>query len=373
MDAVRQAPSQGLVTVAWETTRSCPLRCLHCRADAVTRRHPDELTLAEGIRLIHEVAEAGAKVLVITGGDPLARPDVFDLIAEAASCGLHVGFSPSATPRLNMRALDKAVQAGASTIHLSLDGASSGVHDAFRGVPGSFDRTLAGFGAVAGLGARLQVGTTVCRQTVGELPAIASLLTGIADVWTLFFLVATGRARADDEITPSEQERVLHWLADGHHPYQLRTVEAPEFRRILSEHGEQRVAGSGVGDGRGFCFVSHVGDVCPSGFLQIPVGNVRDKPLGYHYENAPLMRALRDQASFGGRCGVCPWWPTCGGSRARAWASSGDPLAEDPGCGYEPPAWAMAAPPATTGREIDLDMTPGVANGGTALASPVRT
>lgn len=322
------------VTVAWEITRSCPLSCRHCRAEAQSRRDPYELTTTEGHNLIGQAVAAGARVFVVTGGDPLARHDVFDFLATAAESGMHVGFSPSVTPRLTPSAMARAIEVGAGTIHLSLDGAGPATHDAFRGVNGSFERTLRAIDTAAGLGARLQVGTTVSRRTIGDLPRVAELLVGRVDVWSLFFLVPTGRATAADIVSPEEHERVLVWLATAELPYATRAVAAPTYRRVLAQMG--RPVTSGVNDGNGFCFVSHRGEVCPSGFLQLPVGNVRQRPLTHWYREAPLFRALRDPSRLGGKCGRCSFRELCGGSRARAWALTGDPLGPDPTCVYEP-------------------------------------
>lgn len=322
------------MTVAWEITRACPLRCQHCRAEAQPRRDPAELTTEEGYRLIDDAAGMGTRVLVITGGDPLARPDVFDLITAVRDSGMHPGFSPSVTPRLTAKALSRAVAAGAGTVHLSLDGATPATHDAFRGVRGSFERTLTAIDMATQAGARLQVGTTVARSTVADLPAIASLLDGRVDLWTLFFLVPTGRAQASDVLDPAAHEATLRWLADTEHPFAVRTIAAPTYRRVLAERGGTH--GPAVNDGNGFAFVSHVGDVCPSGFLQLPVGNVRDAPLHHWYRDAPLFRRLRDPDALGGKCGRCEHKTRCGGSRARAWALTGDPLASDPSCAYQP-------------------------------------
>jgi MoaA/NifB/PqqE/SkfB family radical SAM enzyme len=332
--------SRAPLTVAWEITRACPLRCLHCRADAQTRRDGRELTTAEGRDLIGQVADMGAGVLVVTGGDPLARPDVFELIAAGARAGLHVGFSPSVTPRLTSAALARAVDAGAATIHLSLDGATAATHDGFRGVPGSFARTLRMIDEAAALPVRLQVGTTVAVRTVGDLPRIPPLLAGKVESWTLFFCVPTGRAGAGDVLDAAAHERVLTWLACTPLPVPVRMVAAPTFRRVLAQLRRPvtgpPVTGPPVNDGRGFCFVS--GEVCPSGFLQIPVGNVRERPLAEWYRDHPLFRALRDPGRLAGRCGRCPYGVLCGGSRARAWAMSGDPLGEDPTCAFDPDA-----------------------------------
>lgn len=327
--------SQAPFTLAWEMTRSCPLVCLHCRASAQRRRDPSELTTAEGAALITDAAEAGTRVFVLTGGDPLARPDVHELISAVAGSGMHAGFSPSVTPRLTSKALERAVVAGAGTVHVSLDGASPEVHDAVRGVRGSFARTLEAIDTITGLDTRLHVGSAVARQTVDDLPYIADLLAGRVDLWSLFFLVPTGRGQLDDVLTTPEHERVFRWLATVELPFPVRTIAAPPYRRVRMQLGLP--CGPGVNDGNGFCFVSHVGDVCPSGFLQMAVGNVRDRPVSHWYREAPLFRQLRDPALLKGKCSRCDFKEVCGGSRARAWAMTGDPLAADPTCGYEPP------------------------------------
>ena len=332
------APGQSFdlapFTMAWEITRSCPLRCLHCRAVAQTRRHPEELTTEEGVSLINQAAEMGVQVFVITGGDPLARRDVFELIAAGNKAGLHVGFSPSVTPRLTRDALARAIKAGARTVHLSLDGAGPEADDGFRGVKGSFERTIASINAVIELETRLQVGTSVSKRTVGELTEVARLLEGKVDLWSLFFLVPTGRADVEDVLSPEQHEEVLTWLATTEFPFPVRAVAAPSFRRVATQLGQQ--PRPGVNDGNGFCFVSHRGDVCPSGFLQMPVGNVRDAPLAHWYRNHPLFQALRDPERLTGKCGRCGFKKICGGSRARAWAMTGDPLGADPTCVFEP-------------------------------------
>lgn len=324
-------------TVAWEITRACPLRCSHCRATAQLRRDPSELTTGEGLRLIDQVAEVGATVLVFTGGDPLVRPDVFDLIEYSAKSGLHTGFSPSVTPRLTEKALARTFASGASTIHLSLDGASPQTHDGMRGVEGSYFRTLRAIGAASELGWRIQIGTTVARSTAGDLERLAELLARVVpdlSLWSLFFLVPTGRASAGEVLGPEEHESLLEWLASEDFGFPVRTIAAPTYRRVLAQRG--RPPGAPVNDGNGFAFVSHVGDVYPSGFLQVPAGNVREVPLAEIYCTAEIFVALRDTARLKGKCGACEFRSLCGGSRARAWAMTGDPLGEDPTCAYRP-------------------------------------
>lgn len=331
------------VTVAWEVTRACPLRCTHCRAEAQRHRDPGELSTAEGLALIADAAHMGAKVFVLTGGDPLARSDIWELLDAVRSAGLHAGFSPSATARLTPEKLARAVDAGAATIHLSLDGARPETHDGFRGTRGAHRRTLALLEAAVDLGVRVQVGTTVCRQTVDELPLLADALPPGIAVWSLFFLVPTGRAAPGDVLGAEEHEAVLRWLATVEAPFRLRTIAAPAFSRVLAASGGTPLPA--VTDGNGMCFVSHRGEVCPSGFLPIPVGNVRAAPLWHWYRHAPLLVSLRDKERLEGRCGHCEYRGLCGGSRARAWAATGNPFAEDPSCAYQPGAPEPAPSP----------------------------
>jgi AdoMet-dependent heme synthase len=353
-------------TIAWEITRACALACLHCRASAQPRRDPLELTTAESLKLIDQIAEMGNPVLVITGGDPLMRRDVFELIRHSTARGLRVSFSPSATALLNRDNLQRARDAGAMRLHLSLDGSTPEIHDAFRQVRGSYDRTMRGIEAAREVGLSLQIGTTVTRRNLADMPAIAELISGFgALMWSVFFLVPTGRGREEDMTSPEQNEDLFHWLYELSRsaPFDVRTAAAQHFRRVvvdrsraeMGENGALRQALHGAGysvqdgmdrpqrgvnDGRGFCFISHRGDVCPSGFLQLPAGNVRETPLAEIYRNSPLFKALRDPSLLKGRCGRCEYKAVCGGSRARAYALTGDYLAEDPSCAYDPPRGA---------------------------------
>lgn len=361
-------------TVAWEITRACALACVHCRAEAIPRRDPRELSTEEGFRLIDQVVEIGRPILVITGGDPMMRRDVYDLLAYASGQGLRVALSPSATRLVTRRALERIKACGTQMLHLSLDGASAEVHDRFRGVAGSYQRTLEILRDAQDVGLPLQIGTTVSRLNAGDLPAIAEQVAGAgARVWSVFFLVPTGRGKATDMLSPQEHERVLEWLChlSTQVPFHVRTVAAPHYRRVLlqqrgaassSAAGQhegprweltgagyafrqgQADSARGVNDGHGFCFVSHIGDVCPSGFLQLPAGNVREQPLATIYRQASLFRALRDETALKGKCGVCEFKRICGGSRARAYALTGDYLAADPSCVYQPAARAQMRP-----------------------------
>ena len=227
------------VTVAWELTRACALACKHCRAMAMPRRDPRELTTAEGYRLIDQVVEIGRPILVVTGGDPLMRRDVFDLIAYAASRELRVALSPSATALVTRRTLAQAKEAGVAMLHVSLDGSTPEIHDEFRGVRGSYQRTIEILGDAVDLDLPLQVGTTVNRRNLTDLPRLAEEVQRLgATVWSVFFLVPTGRGQAADMVSPAEHEEVFHLLAELslRVPLHVRTTAAPAYRRVLAQH-----------------------------------------------------------------------------------------------------------------------------------------
>jgi MoaA/NifB/PqqE/SkfB family radical SAM enzyme len=328
--------------VYWEVTRACSLACRHCRAEAVPHADPDELSTAEGSALLAQIASFGEPKphVVLTGGDPLERADLFDLIARARSLGLRVSVSPSATPRLTPEVVRRLREAGVDAISLSVDGSTARRHDALRGVQGCFVRTIAALRAARDESLMVQVNTLVCADTIGDLPGIHALAADAgAARWSLFFLVQVGRGAVLRPVDAAAAQRVLEWLADlprGQGPV-VSTTEAPHFRRVLLERRRLPVsaaarAGFGIRDGNGVVFVSHTGEVSPSGFLPIAAGNVRSTSPVEIYRAAPLFRALRHPEDFGGRCGACRFHSICGGSRARAWASCGDELAEDPLC-----------------------------------------
>ena len=329
--------------VYWELTRACDLACRHCRAEAVSRRHPEELTTVEGLHLLERLAAFGSPRprLVLTGGDPLKRPDLWVLIAAAWALDLPVSVAPSATPLLRPTEIRCLKQAGVEAISLSLDGATPARHDAVRGVGGTFQRTLEAAGAARQAGLPFQINTLVAAETLDELPAIYLLASELgAARWSLFFLVSVGRATLLEQIRPAEAEDVMRWLAElsgrGSGPV-VATTEAPQFRRVLLQrHRGAGAHGAGVRDGNGIMFISHTGDVQPSGFLPVSAGNVRTEDVVAIYRDSPLFRRLRRPAFFAGRCGRCEFRAHCGGSRARAYAASGDPFTEDPLCPYEP-------------------------------------
>ena len=350
-------------TLAWEITRACALSCIHCRAEAIPQRDANELTTNEAFNVLDQIVDVGKPILVITGGDPMMRRDVFDILGGAVERGLKVGFSPSATRLVTRAAIERVRDVGVDMVHVSLDGSCPDVHDTFRRVSGAYQRTREIAADVRGVGLPLQIGTTVSRHNIADLPAIAEVVRQIdATVWNVFFLVPTGRGQQDAMLTPDEHEQVLQWLADVSErvPFRVRTTAAQHYRRVLIQRrrakaatGEQpkdfeltgagyafregkAPAEKGVNDGKGFCFISHVGDVYPSGFLQLCAGNVRTASLASLYRDSELFRSLRDPALLQGKCGRCDFKDVCGGSRARAWATTGNHQAEEPCCVYQP-------------------------------------
>ena len=360
--------SERPLVLIWEVTQACELSCEHCRADAQPARHPDELSTAEGKQLLDQVRAFGdGQLVVLSGGDPLKRPDLVELVDYGTDRGLTVSLTPSGTDALDGAAIDALADAGLKRMALSLDGGGPAAHDAFRGEAGSFESTMRAARQAADAGVPLQVNTTVCASTVDELPAIRDLVAELGAVlWSVFFLVPVGRGRVLDPVSPERAERVMEWLGEvaDEVPFGLKTTEAPHYRRVrrqvVSESGMESPRSAGrpsVIAGDGFAFVSHTGEVYPSGFLPESVGTVPDEDVVDLYRSAPLFEALRDRDRLRGKCGACPFNEVCGGSRSRAFAHSGDPLASDPLCGYVPPGYEGPLPwdeseeaPASPGR-----------------------
>lgn len=339
---------QTPMVVIWEITRACALACRHCRAEAIPHRDPRELTTAEGMDLMDQVRALGSPIFVMTGGDPVMRPDFYDLITYGTSIGLRVAASPSGTRLVTRDAMSRAAAAGLTRVSFSLDGASSATHDRFRGVAGSYEWTMTGIQAALKHGMEVQVNTTVARPTVGELPAIAEQVQAMgASLWSLFFLVTTGRALADDVITPTEHEEVLRWMWHFSRTTgcAVKATEAPFYRRVVAEAAAAAgvpapQVSAGVNDGKGFVFISHIGEIQPSGFLPVTAGLIRQHSLADVYRTSPVFTALRDPSRLKGKCGACEYRSFCGGSRSRAYAATGDFLASDPACPYVPTAAA---------------------------------
>ncbi|GAA0721094.1 radical SAM protein with 4Fe4S-binding SPASM domain [Halorubrum trapanicum] len=351
------------LVLVWEVTQACGLACRHCRADAQPRRHPDELTTAEGKRLLADAAEFGdGQLVVLSGGDPLARDDLTELVAHGDDLGLRMTITPSGTRSLTPERVRDLGDAGIARMALSLDGSTRERHDAFRGEE-SFDDTVAAARAARDAGIPLQVNTTVCADTVEDLPAIRDRVRDLGAVlWSVFFLVPVGRGRVLDPVSPERAEGAMAWLHEvsDEERFGVKTTEAPFYRRVgiqRAEAGETDGAAQrrgGITAGRGFAFVSHTGEVFPSGFLPESAGDVRERSVVDVYRNSDLFESLRDPDGFSGKCGACEFRHVCGGSRSRAYAATGDPTGSDPLCPYVPEGYDGPLPErqqATEGSE----------------------
>jgi len=354
-------------TIAWEVTRACAFACVHCRADAQHTRDPRELTTEEGHHLLDRFKEFGSPIVVFTGGDPMMRRDLFELIHYATELGLRASLTPTATALPTLERLNKAMEAGVRRIALSLDAPSPEVHDAFRQVPGSWERTMKILRNAHSVGLSAQINTTVTKFNVHLLPDMVRFVEEVGAVqWSVFFLVPTGRGQIQHMISPEEHERVFHWLFDlsQRGTFDIKATAAPMYRRVAIERkrqlpppdgrgvgGETEISFQGAGfqyadglnrpvkgvnDGRGFLFISHIGEIMPSGFLPVSAANLREVDVVETYRHHPLFRDLRDPDKLKGRCGRCKYKVVCGGQRGRAYALTGDYLESDPACVYQP-------------------------------------
>jgi AdoMet-dependent heme synthase len=342
--------------VYWELTTACGLACRHCRATAMPDPAPGELTTEQAIALLDDVtgfAGPGEPLphIVMTGGDPLRRPDLAQLVEAATARGIGVSLAPAVTPLLTRERMEWMSSAGIQAISLSLDGSTAELHDGVRMVPGTFEATLGALDVAAEVGLSVQVNTLVTESTASDLPAVYELLRGHRLMqWSLFFLISIGRGAELKELSPSEAEKVLLWAqrVGRDAPFRVKTTEAMHYRRLgaaaLLRAGRTReeveahpmARAFGIRDGNGIVFVSNTGDVTPSGFLPTAVGNVKESSLVTLYRDDDLMRSLRDPDTFLGRCGRCEYHDWCGGSRARAYAWTGNALESDPLCPYQP-------------------------------------
>lgn len=369
MGAFDQRP----VLVFWETTRACDLSCIHCRASAITEPLPGELSTEGGKRLIQQVASFGKPypIMVFTGGDPLKRKDIFDLLKYATSFGLPSAVSPAVTPILTYDTLRKMKEVGVSAISVSLDGASAVTHEGVRRQAGTFERTVDTVRMAKEIGLRLQVNTTVMKNNYLELPRIYSLINSLGvRAWELFFVIKVGRGSTVEDLSPTECEAACNFLYDcSLRGMTIRTVEAPYIRRIAEQRrndheydysrddlylslcnltnvfegrrdtlrvndGRSSLARSGTLDGDGIIFVSYDGTFCPGGLLPFALGNQSSgNNLVDTYRNNGLLKMIRERR-FSGPCGKCSFTTICGGSRARAYSYTGDPLASDCSCSY---------------------------------------
>ncbi len=353
--------------VIWETTQACDLVCRHCRACAQPLRHPGELTTAQGEDLLRQTAELGTPIFVLSGGDPLKRGDLFRLIRYGAGLGLRMATVPAATPLLTEDVVVQLKDSGLRQMALSVDFPTAELHDGFRGVPGAFAKSLQAAEWAHKHGLPLQVNTTIWEAALPHLAEMAELVKRLGIVfWEVFFLVPTGRGANIGGLTAEQCEEVFELLyrVQKESDFLVKVTEAPHFRRYVvqresagadgrrSADGRQPLpeqlvrtegpghtiglAGQAVNAGNGFLFVSHLGDIYPSGFLPVKAGNIREESLRAVYQDSPIFRQLRSPESFLGRCGYCEFNHICGGSRSRAYALTGNYLASEPWCAYRP-------------------------------------
>jgi len=336
--------------VFYEVTQACGLVCQHCRACAQTHADPDELSTQESFALIDQLAEfPEPPMLVLTGGDPFCRSDIFPLIEHATEVGLETAITPSATPLVTRDAIKRLRNAGIHRMAISIDGADAETHDRFRGVEGSFARSLDILRDAREIGLPTQINTTLTPDNMSQIDAMGDLFaqSGIV-LWSVFFLVPVGRAEAALRLSPSESERAFQqlWDQSKRQPYRIKTTEAPHYRRFLMQ--QERLSRStgaprmpqwvtGLNDGNGILFVGHTGAIYPSGFMPICCGRYPLQNVVRVYQESPLFQALRDPNRLEGKCRQCKYRTICGGSRARSYALTGNPFAEEPDCVYIPP------------------------------------
>jgi AdoMet-dependent heme synthase len=354
--------------VIWETTQACDLACKHCRASAQADRDCGELSTEEAKRLMDRVRAFGRPLFVLTGGDPLKRPDVVELVRYGTEIGLRVAMTPSGTPLMTPGVVQSLADAGLARLAVSLDGSTAEIHDGFRGVAGSYDWTIRMIRAAREIGLTTQINTTVARHNVDDFENLIDLMGDLGiSLWSVFFLVPTGRAKAEDIASPEAFERVFNRMYDLSKtaPFDIKSTAAPQYRRVVLQRqvAERRTGdrgdapepltaglgfsladgvgrAKGVNDGDGFVFVSHRGEIYPSGFLPVSAGNVRTADLVDVYRDSHLFRSLRDPEQLKGKCGVCEYREVCGGSRARAYALTGDALEAEPFCTHVPAKYA---------------------------------
>ncbi|MEM8532819.1 MAG: TIGR04053 family radical SAM/SPASM domain-containing protein [Chloroflexota bacterium] len=345
--------AQTPLNIYWEMTQACALACRHCRAEAMPQPHPWQLSYEEGVGLIHQILEFGDPLpqLILTGGDPLSRPDLFELIDRATELGISVSITPSATPTLTYETMVRLKKHGVQGLGLSLDGPNAKNHDAIRGIDGCFDLTMQAIRWAGELDLPLQINTLVAAETAVDLPATYELLKQHKVMrWGLFFLISVGRGRVLQPLSPEASEDLMHWVYDTAKdaPFVVATTEAPSYRRVALDRMRSEgmtpeqirrspaYRGFNIRDGNGIMFISNTGDICPAGFLPLTAGNVRKDSVANVYRNSDVFSSLHNPAEFKGKCGVCEHRVICGGSRSRAFAATNDPLESDPLCPYEP-------------------------------------
>lgn len=340
--------------IAWEVTRSCNLSCRHCRAAAADKAYPGELSTQECYSLLDEIAAVGKPIVILTGGEPLLRTDIFEIASYGRGLGLRMVMAPNGT-LVTKEAAGKMKEAGISRISVSIDFPGDKLHDGFRGVPGAFQGALGGIRNARDAGIEVQINSTITKLNVSHLPGLLSLAEEVGAVaFHPFLLVPTGRGKdlEEQELTPEEYEKTLNWIYDMQESKPgifFKPTDVPHYFRIMKQrskgrasmqghphaHGMETLTRGCLG-GIGFCFISHTGDVQPCGYFNLPAGNVKTGSFRDIWNDSPLFSSLRDFSKLGGKCGACEFKTICGGCRARAYEATGDYMAEEPYCMYVP-------------------------------------
>ncbi|NOR48768.1 MAG: heme b synthase [Methanosarcinaceae archaeon] len=339
--------------IAWELTAGCNLSCVHCRGASTFEIPQGELTTDEAKHFIDEIVEMGNPILIISGGEPLVRKDVFEIAQYGTDKGLRVVMATNGT-LVTPEVAKKMKEVGIQRVSISLDGANARSHDDFRGEPGAFDGALRGIDYIKKAGIGFQVNTTITKRNIDEIPKILEFATELgAEALHIFLLVPTGRGKEieADEIPPVEYERVLNWFYDQQKTakIQLKATCAPHYFRIMRQrakkegieisvktHGYEAMTKGCLG-GTGFCFISSIGEVFPCGYLPVLAGSIKEQSFKDIWDNAKVFNDIRDTSKLKGKCGDCGYKEVCGGCRARAYAATGDYMAEEPYCIYTPP------------------------------------
>lgn len=361
---------QNPFVVIWETTRACALKCVHCRAEAIDYRNPNELSTRQAFLLLKEIRLFGKPLVVLTGGDPMRRPDIYEIVEYGDGLGLRIAITPSGTNEVTFEALKDLKESGLARLAVSLDGSTANIHDAFRQVVGSYKWTLRIMRWANELDLSLQINTTITRHNLEDFDNIARVLeTFRVSLWSVFFLVPVGRASLSQEPCAWDLEKIFNRMAElsRFSSYQIKSTEAPQYRRVMLQNLRQPKTvpddslneGSftwssacrsenvprpilPVNDGKGFVFISHTGEIWSSGFLPLSAGNVKKDSLVDVYRNSKIFKTLRDTSKLKGKCGACEYKSVCGGSRARAYAVHGDAMASDPFCVHVPKGYQVS-------------------------------
>ncbi|MDP2646766.1 MAG: heme b synthase [Desulfobacterales bacterium] len=338
--------------VAWEITRNCNLSCIHCRASATQGPYSGEISTDGAFHLLDQIAQVGSPIIILTGGEPLLRSDIFDITRHGTDRGLKMVMAPNGT-LITKKIAEQLAQAGIKRISVSLDGASEQSHDSFRGVKGAFQGALNGIRFAQDAGIEFQINTTITKANLEQIPRIQQLAENLgAAAHHIFLLVPTGRGKyiTDQEISASEYEDTLNWFYDQQKTtsLQLKATCAPHYYRILRQrtkeegasisvktHGMDAVTRGCLG-GTGFCFISHTGIVQPCGFLHLNCGDVNQTSFEDIWRHSEVFQSLRDTDQLKGKCRICEFRKVCSGCRARAYEATGDYLAEEPLCSYQP-------------------------------------